>query len=246
MTASLEKLPVLGCYVFGVMDAGSRLRAPLDVGIASGLRLVEHGDVAALVGEPPADRALGRASDLIDHDRVLADVATSGLAVVPLAFGTVLADDGEVADELLGPRHDELRQLLDLARNRVQYTVTAHYVTEAVLAEVLRADPELERSRRAGDDLQHQLALGERVVDTLYAWRERDGAALTEEVGDVVAVRDHRTAEPTEVLRASFLVDVPAAAAFEDRLEDAARARAGRITIRLVGPSAVYDFVGGR
>ena len=63
MTTSVD----LGCYVFGIVDAGASLPAPLDIPLAAGLRLIEHDAVAAVVSSPPSDRPLGRARDLLDH-----------------------------------------------------------------------------------------------------------------------------------------------------------------------------------
>jgi len=251
VTASLAAAPTAGspeaeCYVFGVVDAGTRLRAPLEVGLASGLRLVEHGAVAALVGAPPPERALGRASDLVDHDRVLADLASGGVAVVPLRFGTLLPDDATVVAELLEPRHDELRRLLDVVRDRVQFTLTARFERDTVLREVLEDNADIQRLRAAADDgMGSRLALGERVVGELMTLRDGEAAALLTEIEPVVAGQERQTSDPLDVARVSVLVELADAAAFEQRLEEAARRRAGRVTVRLVGPSAAYDFLDG-
>lgn len=245
MNRTLDMEPLLGCYVFGVVAADCRLRAPLDVRLATGLRLVEGDGVAALVGSPPTDRELGDASDLLDHDRVLADLAVNGVAVVPLRFGTIVTDDDAVRDELLGSRRDELQRLLDVVRGRVQFTVTATYETDVVLRDVVRGNRDVQRLRRAADQgMQSRLALGERVVDLLFERRSGDAAAFAAELGPYVDRRDHPSADPVEILRTSVLVAIDDCGEFEEHLEEAARIRSRWARVRLVGPSPVYDFVG--
>jgi len=235
----------LGCYVFGVVDAHARLPTPLDIPIAAGLRLVEHDAVAAVVSTPPADRPLGRASDLLDHDRLLADLVANGTAVLPTRFGTVLPDDETVAAELLAPRHEDLRQGLDYVRGKVQYTVKARYEQDTALREVLAERPDIAALRGRDDAGFHQrLKLGERVVGALEELRAADAPALLDDLGGGADRREHAPASPEDVLHVAYLIAADQSDAFVQRVEEAGRRRAGRIRIRLMGPSPAYDFVG--
>lgn len=241
MTASVD----VGCYVFGIVDAGTRLPTPLDVPLAAGLRLVEHDAVAAVVSTPPADRPLGRGSDLIDHDRLLGDLVTRGVAVLPMRFGTVLPDDDTVAAELLAAREDVLREQLARVRGMVQFTVKARYEQDRVLRHVVARYPQIAALRQRGAaSFDDQLKLGEAVVRALAELRAVDGPALLDELGGSIERREHTVAEPEEVLSAAFLVSADGSDAFVQRVEAAAERRADRIRIRLLGPSPAYDFVG--
>jgi len=235
----------LGCYVFGIVDAGARLSTPLDIPLAAGLRLVEHDAVAAVVSTPPADRPLGRASDLLDHDRLLADLVVSGTAVLPMRFGTVLPDDETVAAELLAPRQEDLRHQLEYVRGKVQFTVKARYEQEAALREVLAERPDI-AALRGGDDagFHQRLQLGERVVGALEKLRATDAPALLEELGGGPDHREHPPAAPDDVVHVAYLIAANESDGFVRRVEEAGRQRAGRIRIRLMGPSPAYDFVG--
>jgi len=235
----------VGCYVFGIVDAGTRLPTPLDIPLAKGLRLVEHESVGAVVSTPPDDRPLGKGSDLLDHDRLLSDLVASGTSVLPMRFGTVLPDDETVVSQLLVARHDELyRQLADI-RGTVQYTVKARYEQEPVLREIVANNPRIAALRERGAaSFDEQVQLGESVVRALADLRASDGPALLKELGDAHTRREYELAEPEEVLRASYLVPAAEADVFEQRVERAGERRAGRIRIRLVGPSPAYDFVG--
>jgi hypothetical protein len=246
VTASVDATSVdLGCYVFGIVDAGARLPTPLDVRLAAGLRLVEYDAVAAVVSTPPADRPLGRASDLLDHDRLLADLVESGTTVLPMRFGTVVPDDEAVCAELLAPHHDDLVHQLEFVRGKVQYTVRARYEQDAVLREVLAEHPEiahLSTGEQAG--FQQQLQLGERVVAVLAELRAADASTLLDELGAASQRHEQAPATPEDVLHAAYLIGAGETDGFLRRVEDAGRRRAGRIRIRLMGPSPAYDFVG--
>jgi len=236
------------CYVFGVVPAGSRLSPP-GAGLSQRLRLVESGELAAVVSTPPADRSLGRAADLIEHDRVLADLVAGGTPVLPMRFGAVLSDDQAVVEELLGAHAAEFRAALDAVRDRVQYTVKARYVEDVVLREVLAENPEIERLRRAGfadDDatFERRLGLGELIVRALEQRRPADADTLLDELGAVGEVSYRELANPEEVLDAAFLIERSEAGAFERRVGAIARKHGERLEIRLVGPSPAYDFVG--
>jgi Gas vesicle synthesis protein GvpL/GvpF len=245
MTTSVDSW----CYVFGIVPSGAPVPAPDDEGPAAGLRLVEVGEVAALVGPTPADRGLGRAADLLAHDRVLAEVVAAGTPVVPMRFGAVVTDEAAVAEELLGAHHDRFVGVLDALRGRVQYTVNVRYEQDTVLRQVLDEHPEIARLRETDDQpegraaFDRRLRLGELVVRALERLRPADAAAVLEQLGDDFDFRAHHSTAPDEVLDAAFLVETARVGDFEARVEDLGRRNAGRLRVRLVGPSPAYDFV---
>lgn len=234
------------CYVFGIVDAKARLPAAGAKGSpATDLRLVEADGLGAVVGTLAANRLLGRASDLLEHDRVLAELVAAGAAVLPMRFGAVLTDEAAVVDELLGVHAEEFRGELEAVRGRVQYTVKVRYVQDTVLREMLAEYPDIDRLRH-NRSFDARLRLGEMVVQALEQLRPDDAAALRDELGPAVDVRLHETVEPEEVLNAAVLVERRNATQFESQIERMGRRHDGRMRIRLVGPSPAYDFVGSR
>jgi hypothetical protein len=237
------------CYVFGIVPAGAPVPSSDDEGPASGLRLVEVGKVAALVGSTAADRGLGRAADLLAHDRVLAEVLATGTPVLPMRFGAVVTDETAVQQELLSAHHDHFVEVLESLRGRVQYTVNVRYEQDTVLRQVLDEHPEIARLRGADQQtetragFERRLRLGELVVRALERLRPTDAAAVLEELGDELDFCARHPTSPDEVLDAAFLVETAHAADFEDRVEEMGRRNAGRLRVRLVGPSPAYDFV---
>jgi hypothetical protein len=238
-------------YVVGIVPRG----APLPDSDASGplaeLRLVETAELAAVVGTPPTDRQIGRAADLLAHDRLLADLVAAGTPVLPMRFGTVLDDDAAVITELLEARRNELVEQLDRITGRVQYTVKVHYDSDAVLRELVAEEPQIRRLRStgssgAGGDLDRQIRLGQLVVQSLERRRPADAAEVLNGLGARVAVVEREPAAPEQVLNAAFLVERSQADEFEASVERVAERHAERLRFRLVGPSPAYDFVGGR
>lgn len=237
------------CYVFGIVPAGTPVPEADDEGPASALRLVELGEVAALVGSTPADRAIGRAADLLAHDRVLADVVAAGTPVLPMRFGAVVTDESAVQQELLRAHHDHFVEVLNALQGRVQYTVNVRYEQDTVLREVLAEHPEIARLREADSRAEtraafdRRLRLGELVVRALERRRPADAAAVLQQLGDDFDFRARHSTAPDEVLDAAFLVETARVDEFEDRVEQVGKHNSGRLRVRLVGPSPAYDFV---
>jgi hypothetical protein len=200
---------------------------------------VEQGDLAALVSnvEPQALRA--RRDDLLRHGDVVR-AAFERAPVLPLRFGTVLADAGHVVDDLLAPRHDELAAMLRNLDGLAEVTVRAFYREDDVLRELLREQPRLARLRGSAPPVQ----LGEAVARALAARRDRDAASVLATLRplarDIVA-DEPRTA--LEVVRAALLVERSALPAVDREVERLARAHAHTTAFKLTGPLPPHDFV---
>jgi Gas vesicle synthesis protein GvpL/GvpF len=235
------------CYVFGIVPADAPLPEPDDEGPAADLELISAGAIAALVGVLPPDRPLGRAADLRAHDRVLSELVAAGTPVLPMRFGAVLVDRSAVVAELLVPHQDRFRDGLEAIRGRVQYTLKVRYEQDAVLRDVLRDHPEIERLRGDPDQpgsTAAKIRLGELVVRALERRRGADASRVLADLVGTADVRMHDPSAPEDVLDAAFLVDADHADEFADRVSGLAEQHAGRLRFRLLGPSAAYDFVG--
>jgi hypothetical protein len=142
-----------GCYVYGVVAFADDLVPAGLAGLEKApVRLVRHEAVAAVVSDIALERPPGRAADLVAHSEVL-DALVGLTAVVPVHFGSVLADDRMVVEDVLAPGYDDFVHLLEELEGRVQLNLRATYVQETVLAEVVAADPEVAALRRHTRDL---------------------------------------------------------------------------------------------
>jgi hypothetical protein len=236
-------------YVYGLMTAGTELPDDLKgLGPTGRVATIQHGKLAAIVGDVPVDRPLGTREDLIAHESVL-DTLAAKTAVLPMRFPAVVEENG-VVDELLAPNEDYFVELLGTLRGRKQFTLKGRYVEDAVLREVLERDEEIRSLQKRVLELPEDAAyydrvrLGEMIVNALGALRDVDAAALLEPLQPLAV--DTVTRQPTnpeDVLNAAFLLSDKRIDEFEETVEELGRAHAGRIRLRLLGPLAPYDFV---
>jgi hypothetical protein len=234
-------------YVYGVVHAGASLE-PIQA-VKDGLpqvRLVEAGDLAALVSDSPerATREL-----VLGHGRVL-EAALESSAVVPLRFGMVLTDEEAVRSEILEAHRDELARLLERLEGRLQMTLKVYYHEDVVVAEILAADPKLAALREAiqgrseDEARKERIKLGESINKAIEARRKQDGQQILDRVrsmADAVAL------EPPEdelmVAHAVFLLQRDRMKEFDAAVEELAEERTELMRFRLLGPMPAYNFV---
>ncbi|MQA03158.1 MAG: gas vesicle protein [Streptosporangiales bacterium] len=214
------------------------------------VRLVESGELAAIVGDAPDDDAKATRNQALAHARVL-ETAVRDAPVVPFRFG-MMASGGEqqVSSELLDARHDELAQLLERVEDRLQMTLKVYYHEDAVLREIVANEPEIARLREAAQQGSEEatkdvrIRLGEIVNTAVEQRRERDSAELLEHLKPVSLAG---VVEPLElefmVLNAPFLVERDRLSEFEAAVEEAAEERRERMRFRLLGPMPAYNFI---
>jgi gas vesicle protein GvpL/GvpF len=243
------------CYVYGVVAesaAGARLDTLPAVGGDPDTRIgfVRHDDVAAAVSPLRADRPLGKPEDLRAHAGVLNTLAATGAAVLPFRFGTVLADERAVEDEVLASGRDSFVAALERLSGRAQFTLRAVYEQDVVLREVLDERPDIAELRKTVAELPEDAAyyervrLGELVAESFEARRQRDAEDIERRLGplaDGVVVSE--PAAEDAVADVSFLVSDRRREDFERTADDLARRWHGRVRLRLLGPLAPYDFV---
>jgi Gas vesicle synthesis protein GvpL/GvpF len=234
--------------VYGIVPAETPLDgAPPGVAGAS-VRRIEAGGVAALVSPIEGDELRATRRDLLSHSAVLEHAVAAG-PVLPLRFGTVLRDEDAVVSELLEPRRDELVALLERFERLVELRVKAFYVEEQVLREIVRSDPAIARlreaTRGAPEAATHpqRLRLGEAVARALEARRERDARAILARLRPLAEDAVVEEADAGLAFTASFLVDRRRVEAFDEAMDELARAHEGLMTFKYLGPLPPHSFV---
>lgn len=239
-------------YIYGIVPQDVEL-----TGEARGIgeppaqvKLVRHGSIAALVSSVDASRPIGRSADLMAHQQLL-DAAAAEIPVLPLRFGSVMTSLEAVASELLEPHHDEFAAALSELDGRTQYVVKARYVEGTILREALAEIPEAARLSEAirdtGDDdatRDMQIRLGELINEAITAMREEDTQELVDALAPYFAdsnVRD--PAHEEDAANVALLVETAEQADLERAVDELAHEWEGRVTVRLLGPMAPYDFV---
>ncbi|GAA0380707.1 GvpL/GvpF family gas vesicle protein [Microbispora corallina] len=239
------------CYVYGIVPEDVEISEDaVGVGEPPGrIKLVRHGEIAALISDVDVDRPLGRAQDLVAHEQLL-DAAAAEVPVLPLRFGAVVTTADAVVEELLAPHHDQFAAALKEIEGRTQYVLKARYLERPVLMEVLSENPEAGHLRDRIRDLpedatrNERIRLGEIITYAISAKREADSQDVVDRFASCTAAAVVR--EPTherDAAHVAFLVEDERQADFDRCVEDLRRDWADRAEIRLLGPMAPYDFV---
>jgi hypothetical protein len=237
-------------YVYGVV--GGR-----PVGVFGGggvgtppspVRMVEGADLTAIVSDVPgAWRAAGRA-DVERHDRILARLGQAQ-TVIPLRFGTIMASDTEVREHLLEGHAAQLGALVARLGGRVQMSVKAYYLDQALLRAVLARHPQLKRRSDALEGMPvaatqpQRIALGQEVAAAVEEQRERDQRELLAPLAELA--EEFRLDAPASE-RQAFSVQLLVEERRRPRLDAAVQRLTGahrqRFAFRYVGPIPPYSF----
>lgn len=238
-------------YVYGILPADAKLDdGLLGVGEPPGqVTIVRHGDLGALVSEVSSEWSLGSPRDLTIHKQIL-DSCASQVPVLPLRFGSLLADADMATERLLEADHDLFATALSELRGRVQYVIKGRYKEEAILREVLAESREATRLRdfiRAGDEVRTgraRLRLGQMVGRALETKREQDTRMLAGRLaGHCEASVLRPPQHERDAVHIALLVRTSDFPAMQEVAADQAARWRDRVDLRLLGPMAAYDFV---
>ncbi|MEU8272309.1 GvpL/GvpF family gas vesicle protein, partial [Sphaerisporangium sp. NPDC049002] len=125
-----------------------------------------------------------------------------------------------------------------------------HYVEGTVLMEVLQEQPEARRLREEIRDLPEEatwdarIRLGEIINQAIEAKRDADTQTLAEGLAPhAVAIVIREPTHEEDAAHLAVLVETGRQDDFEEALNEFGRRWADRVTLRLLGPQAPYDFV---
>jgi len=243
--------PATGWFVYGLVPGDTTLDpAARGLGDPPGeVSLVPHGDLGVLMSEVPLDREFGTPEDLVAYKELL-DRTAAGAPVIPVHFGTVLGERDGVA-QLVDTGHDYYLDLLGQLRGRTEYVVRCRYVEQRLLSEILENNPEAAQLREyvhgqpEGGALEERMRLGEIINQTVEYLRATDTEHLLARMEPVaVAAAPRQPMEEDDGAYVAFLVETAREQEFDQVLEQVAGEWGPRVSIRLIGPLAAYDFVG--
>jgi Gas vesicle synthesis protein GvpL/GvpF len=231
-------------HVYGVVPAAS---PPALEG--NGVRLIAHREIAALVSD--MERGDPRAVTVLrTHWRVL-DSASASTTVLPVRFGTVMADDRAVVEQFLEPSHDAIAAALADMAGKVQLTVKGFYEEEALMASVVARSPAIARLRDQvrgvpeAASYYKRIELGQRVAAEVERTREQDANGVLERLQPLaVEARLEPPSTPDSAVNAAFLVEEGRVGEFGEAVAALGRELAGRIRLQHIGPLPPYSFTG--
>jgi hypothetical protein len=231
-------------HVHGIARAAAREHVA-----AAGARPVAHGELVAAVRD--ADPEGTRAASLVrEHWSVLERISAEA-TVLPVRFGTAMAGDEAVVDELLAPAHDDLLARLQELDGRLQLTVRGRYHEDALLRGVVAGSPAVARLRERVQAMPaeagyfERIRLGELVAGEVERARERDTAAVLERLQPLaVAAIPEAPTEPDMAVNAAFLVERSEVDRFRAAVERLGQELRERMDLSCLGPLPAYSFAG--
>jgi hypothetical protein len=238
----------MALHVYGVVSAAAPLPGVLRGRREASVRLVAHGDLAAVVSEVDADARVGR-DDLVAHARVLESLVEAS-TVLPVRFGVIVETDEEVARNVLEPGESGLTELLHSFDGLIQLTVKAYHDQDEALKHLLRERSELrvlrDQTGKGPAFYPAQLRLGEAIAAGLETLVSSDAAMLHDQLigiaermvlGDVIG--------QNQVLNAALLVQRSARTRTDEAIARLSRTLPDRLRLRYIGPQPPYSFVDG-
>ncbi|WP_138444983.1 GvpL/GvpF family gas vesicle protein [Sinomonas susongensis] len=236
-------------YVYGVVPAEAKI--PRLTGLQGEEIMTVPSDAhAALVSPLPDPEAIGTPDDLLAHSSVLDRIAASA-PVLPMVFGTVVPNVETLTDEVLEPQYGLYEENLRRIGDAAQFSLHARFVRDTVLGELIREEAEIASLREAisgtseDETRDERIRLGELIVQGLQRKAEAEAPrirSVLEPLSRETVEREIGQAE--DILDLAALVERERQAEFEQAAESLAQESAGRITFRLIGPQAPYDFTG--
>jgi hypothetical protein len=235
-------------YVYGVTSASSEIAEGEGIAGAPVALIAADGLGALVSAVPELELSMGR--DALDaHARVL-ERAHEHDTVLPMRFGMIMADADEVVERLLLAHGAGLREQLAAFAGTVELRLRATYEEEPVLREIVRDDRDVARLREslrgAPPDATYygQIRLGELVAQAMSRKRDRDAAAILDELEPLALAVDVATpANERIVLAASFLVSRDRIGDFDAAVNEVGAGQAGRMRLKYTGPLPPHSFV---
>jgi len=231
-------------HVYGVVPAAAQPELEGDE-----VRLIAHRKIAALVSD--MERGDARAVTVLrTHWRVLEE-ASASTTVLPVRFGTVMADDRSVVEEFLEPSHDAIVAALAEMAGKVQLTVKGFYEEDALMAGIVARSPAIARLREQvrgvpeAASYYKRIELGQRVAAEVERTREQDAEGVLERLRPLaIDARLEPPSTPDSAANAAFLVEESRVGEFGKAVAGLGRELAGRIRLQLIGPLPPYSFTG--
>jgi hypothetical protein len=254
-----------GVYIYGICAAGA---GPLPRGSGAvdprfPLTVVEDDGLAALVSEVSLDEfareelSLEQADDrawLEAKVRAHEQTVERGLdlPLLPMRFGTVVADERDVR-ALLRARREMLHEALARVAGRREWGVKADADAELLVARVRESDPQLRALAAEADDSGHGFFAGKRLARETEQRVAEQTARLAERIHARVGTSAYQArvnplpaaaAGRLPILNAAYLVDRNAEAQLRALVAEVSGELAAEgVTLTLTGPWPAYNFV---
>ena len=202
-----------------------------------------------MVSDVAISRPLGTRKDLMAHETVLNAIAQSS-PVLPMRFGAVVTDDDAVADELLTPHQDYFVKALGQMEGLTEFSLRGDYDQNAVLTRIVEDNPEIQQLRERiarrgrGRSYYDRIKLGEAISHSMDRLKQVDADATLDALERyAIATVVKEPGGENGAVHVAFLVRRDHRSDFERAVDDLGDEWSGRVNLRLIGPTAAFDFL---
>lgn len=231
-------------YVYAIVD-----RPELHISDIDGLEdvpvcLIGYNDIGAIVSPISADKVQTTEDNLWRHEAVM-DTLMAERTLLPVRFGTILADEGSVQN-ILAAHYSDFAADLDRVRGHVELALRVcwdDFGTDALVRDV---DPTIAASRYEVSPGGQYMVAKLKEYRTRRRQRERAekyAGIIHSALSDLVTQSTHRLLPtPRVLMTAAYLVNTGEVTNFLRKLEDL---RVSHSTLRFLctGPWPPFTFV---
>lgn len=245
----------VGTYVYCVSDTRSfasgnpTFATPGIGGHGAVVRIIHEGDLAAVVSDTPVVHVEVSRENLLAHQRVLEE-AMAHADILPVAFGTVTANDAEVREKLLRRECDQLHANLDYIRGCDELVLRVHWHRERLFDEIAAEDDEIRALRDSIASFPEEatyfdrIRLGELTESMINLKSDAEAEAILDELHPLaVDTILNPILRDMMVLNAAFLVERTRVPEFDAAVQAIGASNAERLDFQYIGPLPPFNFV---
>ncbi len=236
-----------GLYLYGITFHQGDV--PVEVpGIDNAeVEQIVEGSLAAIVTRVNRQNIRPQRSNLAAHHQVLRDL-TDQRPVLPVAFGTIAADESHLR-EVLRRNHDALVDQLNRLQGKIEMGLAVYWETANIFEYFVATHQELKQMRdrlfRSGrtPTFDEKIEMGKQFDALLQESRRRHVEQLTEALSPFCT--DIHSLDPGNekmIVKLACLVEKDRRQQWEDSIEAVARHFDNHYCFRYTGPWAPHNF----
>lgn len=213
------------------------------------VRTINFKGLAAVASATPIVEYDSSRRNMMAHTQILEEVMQD-FTILPVRFGTNAPSEDAVRGTLLDRRHDELSQLLEQMRGRVELGLKVFWYEDVIFREIVDDNTAIRRLRdslmdRSPEETYYdRIRLGEMVEAAMEKKRLADSEMILGRLRPLVyKTKTNKVVSDRMVVNGAFLVNQDREADFDGAVKELDAEMRERLILKYVGPVPPYNFV---
>lgn len=213
------------------------------------VRTINFKGLAAVASATPIVEYDSSRRNMMAHTQILEEVMQD-FTILPVRFGTIAPSEDAVRGTLLDRRHDELSQLLEQMRGRVELGLKVFWYEDVIFREIVDDNTQIRRLRdslmgRSPEETYYdRIRLGEMVEAAMEKKRLADSEMILGRLRPLVyKTKTNKVVSDRMVVNGAFLVNQDREADFDGAVKELDAEMRERLILKYVGPVPPYNFV---